>query len=586
MTHCRFADNIELETLGGDAMPIKFPCPGCQKTISVPDHYAGKKAKCPGCQAPITIPHPAQTAPTPAPAPKKKVDDDDLGLAPLDDEPVKPVAPPAKPAAASKPVAPTKPTTASKPAATSKPTVSATNSLGIDDLGLTPLENDLFDNAPAAKPTPVAQPAITKPTAASSNPKPTQTAKPSPTPSSKPTPSKQLATPRPTKPPSLPVADEAPTSSLGLDELGMTPLVDDLFGSPAPAAKHVTSKPSVKAVQPAAPAAIDPDDDGLEYDLAPAAVNLSELPVATATAGMVPQGNQNPYAAPQSMTGGMSSGAAVGKLRVLSVMKEFLINYRDGIKYGIGFSMIVLGICIFWVLFVLGIAYIPNLMVKSGAMTYEWAIFFRLVGIAIIVATYGILGWIFKGFIHLGNCIAHQDYRSAERAIESPGSYWKFFAIYFSNGLLGLLLSIPLIFLAQDPYLGILLVPLFTCFMLLLNTNLFLFLQYDLGYFDTFSHWKRIVLPHFWNYLALQFLMQIILIPIIIISLVGLYFLHSLLVAILKEFNLKLKDNYVIIMTVVIGFKLMIGVYGSYFTVFQATCLKRMVRIWKDAGQP
>jgi hypothetical protein len=37
-------------------MTISIQCPGCQRTLRVPDHYAGRKAKCPGCSAPITIP--------------------------------------------------------------------------------------------------------------------------------------------------------------------------------------------------------------------------------------------------------------------------------------------------------------------------------------------------------------------------------------------------------------------------------------------------------------------------------------------------------------------------------------------------
>lgn len=37
-------------------MPIEFPCPGCQKTLRVPDDAAGKSAKCPQCGAVALVP--------------------------------------------------------------------------------------------------------------------------------------------------------------------------------------------------------------------------------------------------------------------------------------------------------------------------------------------------------------------------------------------------------------------------------------------------------------------------------------------------------------------------------------------------
>jgi hypothetical protein len=50
-------------------MPIKFKCPNpsCQKTLSVKDQLAGKKAACPACKKVLTIPTPPTVA-TPAPA--------------------------------------------------------------------------------------------------------------------------------------------------------------------------------------------------------------------------------------------------------------------------------------------------------------------------------------------------------------------------------------------------------------------------------------------------------------------------------------------------------------------------------------
>jgi hypothetical protein len=37
---------------------IRFSCPNCHRSISAPDHVAGKHAKCPGCDQPIAIPAP------------------------------------------------------------------------------------------------------------------------------------------------------------------------------------------------------------------------------------------------------------------------------------------------------------------------------------------------------------------------------------------------------------------------------------------------------------------------------------------------------------------------------------------------
>ena len=37
-------------------MPIEFPCNQCQRTLSVPEDSAGKKAKCPNCSAVLEVP--------------------------------------------------------------------------------------------------------------------------------------------------------------------------------------------------------------------------------------------------------------------------------------------------------------------------------------------------------------------------------------------------------------------------------------------------------------------------------------------------------------------------------------------------
>ena len=41
---------------------IRFPCPHCRRSISAPDHVAGKRAKCPGCSEAIEIPTPVVEA--------------------------------------------------------------------------------------------------------------------------------------------------------------------------------------------------------------------------------------------------------------------------------------------------------------------------------------------------------------------------------------------------------------------------------------------------------------------------------------------------------------------------------------------
>ena len=37
-------------------MAIEFKCQGCQKTLRVPDEFAGRKAKCPNCQTILKVP--------------------------------------------------------------------------------------------------------------------------------------------------------------------------------------------------------------------------------------------------------------------------------------------------------------------------------------------------------------------------------------------------------------------------------------------------------------------------------------------------------------------------------------------------
>ncbi len=54
---------------------IEFTCSGCSRTFTVPDSFAGRRAKCKSCGAPIEVPNPAavpagasETHPHPAPA--------------------------------------------------------------------------------------------------------------------------------------------------------------------------------------------------------------------------------------------------------------------------------------------------------------------------------------------------------------------------------------------------------------------------------------------------------------------------------------------------------------------------------------
>jgi len=41
-------------------MPIKFNCPKCGKKLSVPDSFAGRKARCPGCNEAVGVPASSQ----------------------------------------------------------------------------------------------------------------------------------------------------------------------------------------------------------------------------------------------------------------------------------------------------------------------------------------------------------------------------------------------------------------------------------------------------------------------------------------------------------------------------------------------
>jgi len=40
---------------------IEFECQGCQKTLRVPDEFAGRKAKCPSCQTVLQVPAEVET---------------------------------------------------------------------------------------------------------------------------------------------------------------------------------------------------------------------------------------------------------------------------------------------------------------------------------------------------------------------------------------------------------------------------------------------------------------------------------------------------------------------------------------------
>jgi DNA-directed RNA polymerase subunit RPC12/RpoP len=56
-------------------MPIVFHCESCKKKIQAPDGSGGKYANCPTCKHKVYIP-----------MPKSAIDDEELKLAPIDDE--------------------------------------------------------------------------------------------------------------------------------------------------------------------------------------------------------------------------------------------------------------------------------------------------------------------------------------------------------------------------------------------------------------------------------------------------------------------------------------------------------------------
>lgn len=116
-------------------MPIPVKCP-CGKSLSAPDHLAGKRVKCPGCGNPLAIPvagaaRPAATLPGAKPAPKP--------AAPSPSKPApRPAVPaPKPPAARPKPVAarpvPAKPAVAAKPASRPAPAPAPKKAEGGDE---------------------------------------------------------------------------------------------------------------------------------------------------------------------------------------------------------------------------------------------------------------------------------------------------------------------------------------------------------------------------------------------------------------------------------------------------------------------
>src|SRR5262245_45020964 len=53
---------------------IRFTCPSCKATLSVPDEQAGKTGKCPKCQAAFEIPAPDSSASPPLPSAEATVE--------------------------------------------------------------------------------------------------------------------------------------------------------------------------------------------------------------------------------------------------------------------------------------------------------------------------------------------------------------------------------------------------------------------------------------------------------------------------------------------------------------------------------
>lgn len=94
---------------------MELLCPNCQKRLTIPDQYAGKRLKCPLCagefEAPATpgappiLPTPAHVPPPPAPAPRGGFDLEPtphapppvLSPAPASNIPMEPTAPPPPP---------------------------------------------------------------------------------------------------------------------------------------------------------------------------------------------------------------------------------------------------------------------------------------------------------------------------------------------------------------------------------------------------------------------------------------------------------------------------------------------------------
>jgi hypothetical protein len=80
-------------------MPIRLPCPGCGKSLSVKEELAGKRVKCPGCAAIVNVPPMArlvtdnEPARSPASQPQRDSDREFDWFENRDDEPARSPAP-------------------------------------------------------------------------------------------------------------------------------------------------------------------------------------------------------------------------------------------------------------------------------------------------------------------------------------------------------------------------------------------------------------------------------------------------------------------------------------------------------------
>lgn len=553
-------------------MPISLSCPGCKKTLKVADNLAGKRAKCPGCQTPITIP--SLAAPQPAP-PSPKKDEEDWGLAPLDDEPIqklapivkRPAAPSTKPAGPAAKTSPANPPTPAAKAPIAKPPAN-----DFDDLALAPFDDDLFPTASAAKP----KPALVKPVAAK--------------PAAPPTPA---AAAKPKTPAAKPPSNEP-------DELFLAPLGDDLLpvtppakknpapGKPAAEKQAATSSPRRPAKIPIAKSADEHEEE--DFNLQPLADLGSDLLGSFDPLGMAvplsgnPLPNQaNPYLAPQTS---ISSAATInGSLPVWKTAKECIRTYSNNFAYGILFGFksmgVLLGLAavVYVVFFIFG-KVIENIEPTIDNIERVAYVFWGLIWL-LGICWFLVQCWLLKGLLYFGYSIAKQDYNAAENALNSPGSLLQFILASLMNCLPIFAVYFALYSLVFATHWAAA-IPAFLVLSATVNflcLNLMFFYEYDVNCLTIFGYWSRIVVPNWLQYFLTVILCTMVGLVIQTILIFGVTMVFGLLKGSLQ--SISADPRIVALLAGSILYSVIYGIVGAYYAIMQGVCFRKMMRLYR-----